>query len=62
MVEQKRDGTSIPQIQLGASQLDIEERGEDGYKRRRGAREKGLKKLERRSVDKNKREKKNRKR
>ena len=42
--------------------MDKEERGEDCYKRRRGAREKGSKKLERRSVDKNKREKKNRKR
>ena len=42
--------------------MEKEERGEDGYKRRRGSREKGLERLERRSADKNKREKKNRKR
>lgn len=39
MAEQTRDGTSIPQIQLGASQFEKEGKGEDDYKRRRGAKE-----------------------
>lgn len=57
MARRKKDETSILQIQLGASQLEIKGRGEDNYKRRKGARERQSEKLGRKSLGKNKREK-----
>lgn len=39
------DETGIPEIWLGASQLEKERKGENDYKRRRGAREREVEKI-----------------
>lgn len=56
------DEISIPQIRLGASKLEKREEGKIAIKGGGGQERGRLRKLERRSVNKNKRKKKNRER